>query len=202
MSQVFDDNGKVIPVTIIDAGPCIVTQVRTEEKDKYSAVQIGYGEKKSKNAGKAVKGHVKKVPSSKFQVSSNKTVKYLREFRTDKPEVKAGDVMDVSIFEQGDKVNISGISKGKGFQGVVKRHGFAGGPATHGHRHMLRRAGSVGSRFPQHSRKGVRMAGHAGLERIFVKNLKIAQIDKENNTIAVKGAVPGHRGTLLEIVGN
>lgn len=208
MSQIFDDKGNVIPVSVLEAGPCLVTHVKTMGSDGYEAVQIGYGEKKAKNVSKAVKGHIKKILNSpacggtgKFQIPNSFTIRWLREFRVNSPEYKLGDKIDVSIFSEGDKVKISGISKGKGFQGVVKRHGFSGGPASHGHRHVLRTAGSTGSRFPQHTRKGRRMAGHAGYERITVKNLKIAQIDKENNLIAIKGAVPGHRGTLLEIVG-
>jgi len=183
MSQIFDEKGNVYPVTLIEAGPCFVTQMKNEEKDKYSAVQIGYV-KKTKHVKKTEKG---------------REYRYLKEFKNGE-NLKAGDEINVSVFQEGDKVKISGISKGKGFAGAVKRHGFKGKlSATHGTKHEHRTIGSIGSRFPQRVIKGRRMPGRMGAERITTKNLKIVKIDKEKNLIAVNGAVPGSRGTLLEI---
>lgn len=192
MSQIFDENGNVIPVTLIEAGPCYVTQVKTEKKDEYEAIQIGFI-KKTKKIKKTEKG---------------KEFKYLREFRDKqqgardkRQELKAGDKIDISVFKSDDKVLISGISKGKGFAGVIKRWHFKSKPATHGTKHEERAMGSVGCRFPQRVIKGRKMPGRMGSERVTVKNLKIVKIDKENNLLAVEGAVPGRRGTLLEIRG-
>jgi large subunit ribosomal protein L3 len=182
MTQIYDSSGKVIPVTVIEAGPCFVTQIKTPDKDKYDAVQIGF--EKSKRQRKSNKG---------------KEYKFLKEFAIKISEYKIGDKIDVSQFGAGEKVMVSGISKGKGFQGVVKRHGFKGGPATHGNPHSHRKPGSIGSSFPERVIKGMRMAGHMGKERITVKNLKIAAIDIENNSLAVSGAVPGPIGGLIEI---
>jgi len=175
MSQIFDEQGKVTPVTLINAGPCQVAQIKTKEKDGYSAVQIGFENKK-------------KTKESRF----------LREFQFDK-EIKQGDIIDVSIFSPGDKIRISGVSKGKGFQGAVKRWGFSGRNASHGVKHEHRTLGSVGMTGPQRVMKGKKMPGRMGFERITVKNLEIIKVDKENNMLAVKGAVPGRKGILLEI---
>lgn len=184
MSQVFDKEGKVIPITLIEAGPCSVTQVKTKAKDRYTAIQIGFLPKK-KRVKKTEKG---------------KEFRFLREQRTEnKEQLKIGDKIDVSIFQEGDMVKVSGISKGKGFQGAVKRWGFSGRDATHGVKHEHRTLGSVGTSFPERVIKGRKMPGQTGRERVTVKNLKIVKIDPENNLIAVKGAVPGRRGTLLEI---
>ena len=192
MSQVFDKDGTVWPVTIVQAGPTRVTQIKTKDKDGYDAVQIGFGVKKTKNISKPIRGHLKK--------SGDESLRWLREFRTDeKPEL--GQILDASIFKEGDIVTVSGITKGKGFQGVVKRHGFKGGPRTHGQKHSEREPGSIGATWPQRVIKGMRMAGRMGGNRITVKKLKIVKIDKENNLLAVSGAVPGARGTLLEIHG-
>lgn len=187
MSQIFDEKGNVIPVTLIEAGPCFVTQIKTKEKDKYEAVQIGFKkiEKKKK---------IKK-PQAK------KPFRFLREFRDDIRDFKENQKIDVSIFQEGDLVKISGISKGKGFAGAVKRWGFKGRGASHGVKHEARTLGSVGASFPERVIKGKKMPGRMGSERVTVKNLKIVKIDKENNLMAVKGAVPGRRGTLLEIRG-
>lgn len=188
MSQLFDEQGNVIPVTLIEAGPCKVLQLKTKDTDKYEAIQIGF-DKKTKNIKKTEKG---------------KEYKYIREYRIveqDIKDIKQGDAIDVSVFDLMDKVKISGISKGKGFQGGVKRHGFHGRKATHGAKHEERTIGSVGSAWPQRVIKGRKMPGRMGADRTTVKNLKIVKIDKENNLIAVKGAVPGRRGTLLEIRG-
>jgi len=194
MSQIFDEKGSVIPVTLIEAGPCIVTQIKTKEIDGYSAVQIGFGE--AKKVTKAIAGHLKSLGKTLF----------LREFRNGEPkidgrELKRGDKIDISIFKEGDRVKISGLSKGKGFAGVVKRWHFKGIPASHGTKHELRTGGSVGSSFPERVVKGKKMAGRMGFERVTIKNLKVVKVDIKNNLIAVKGAVPGKRGTLLEIRG-
>ena len=185
MSQMFDEERNIIPCTLIEAGPCEVLQIKTMDKDKYEAIQIGF-EKRTKNIKKTDKG---------------KEYKHIKEYKADEgaKDVKQGDIIDVSVFEQGNKVKISGMSKGKGFQGGVKRHGFHGRKATHGVKHEQRTIGSVGSAYPQRVIKGRKMPGRMGYDRTTVKNLKIVKIDKENNLIAVKGAVPGRRGTLLEI---
>ncbi len=186
MTQVFQEDGTVVPVTLVEAGPITVTQIRVKDKDSYEAVQVGYGNEKKPNKPKA--GHLKGL----------KPLKLLKETKmlNDK---KRGDEIDVSVFSIGDKVKVSGFSKARGFQGVVKRHGFHGMPASHGHHHVLRHGGSIGQRFPQHTLKGMRMAGRMGGKRITTRGLKILNIDKENNLLAIKGAVPGRRGTLLEI---
>ncbi len=189
MSQVFTDDGRVVPVTVVKAEPATVTLIRTEDKDKYSAVQIGSGTKKEKNLAKPQLAQWKDLG----------TFRYVKEFRIDSHEYQRGDKIDVSTFEVGDVVDVSGISKGKGFQGVVKRHGFAGGPKSHGQKHSLRAPGSIGATGPQRVFKGKKMAGHMGSERVTVKNLEIVAIDPENNLLMIKGAVPGAFGTLLEI---
>lgn len=206
MSQLFDEKGSVVPVTLIIAGPCQVTQIKAKEpqkaplkqeskkprtrtssvlgKDGYDAIQIGFKKLKTKKIKKSQK---------------KKPFKYLREFKGDISQYKVGQEIDASVFKEGDMVSISGITKGKGFQGVVKRWGFAGQPATRGTKHEERTAGSTGSRFPQRVIKGKKMAGRMGGERITIKNLKVIKIEKENNLLTVGGAVPGRRGTLLEI---
>jgi len=188
MSQIFDEKGNQIPVTLVEAGPCIVTQIKTKDKDSYEAIQIGFQKiEKAKKIKKTMKG---------------KEFRYLREFRILKPKtlnLKHKDIIDVSIFKEGEKVSVSGISKGKGFAGVVKRWGFHGRPRTRGTKHEERQPGSVGAATPSRVVKGIKMAGRMGSDRTTIKNLKIIKVDKENNIIAVKGAVPGRRGTLLEI---
>ena len=186
MSQTFDKEGNVIPVTLIEAGPCYITQIRIKEKDKYEAIQIGFEKLKEKKIKKPQK---------------DRPYRYLREFSIFNSQFSIGDKIDVSGFKEGDKVKISGISKGKGFAGAVKRWGFHGRPSTHGTKHEERTIGSTGCRFPQRVVKGRKMPGRMGTERVTVKNLKIVQVDSENNLIAVKGAIPGKRGTLLEIRG-
>ena len=194
MSQIWK-NDKAIPVTLIQAGPAKITQIRTKEKDGYSAVQIGFDATK-KRLNKPLQGHLKDLGN----------FKHLKEFRIDgerqaisDKEYKVSDILDVSQFQEGAKVKISGLDKGRGFQGVVKRHGFHGGPQTHGQKNRLRAPGSIGSTAPQRVIKGRKMAGHMGQERTSVKNLEIVSIDKDKNILMVKGAVPGARGTLLEI---
>lgn len=190
MTQIFGKDGRVIPVTLIQALPNTVLQIKTKEKDGYEAVQVGAGARKPKNIKKPQRNHFKDLGN----------FRYVKEFRTgDKQE--RGAKIDVSIFQEGDLVKVSGISKAKGFQGVVKRHGFHGAPATHGTKHAHRQPGSIGATWPQRVIKGMRMAGRMGGERISVRNLKIVKVDSENNMLAVKGAIPGRRGTLVEIRG-
>lgn len=191
MSQLFTKDGLTVPVTIIETSPNTVTQVKTQETDGYNAVQLGFGETKETRLTKPARGHLKGLP----------VVRHLREFTLDDaPSFKRGDKIGVAIFEPGERVRVSGTSIGRGFQGVVKRHGFAGGPASHGHRHVLRRSGSIGGRFPQHVLKGKRMAGRMGGGRITVHNLEVIRVDRETNALYLRGAVPGKKGTLLEIV--
>ena len=193
MSQSFDAAGNVIPVTVIKAGPCTVIQKKTKDKDGYEAVQIGLVEEKGvKKPLKPQAGHFKKagVPP----------VRLLREFRFDtQGELKEGDQVLVNIFASGEKVRITGTSKGKGFQGVVKRHGFAGGGASHGS--MFHRApGSIGaSSYPSRVVKGMRMGGHMGHNRVTVRDMIVIQVDKDNNLLLVRGAVPGPRGGVVLI---
>lgn len=187
MSQLFDEEGKVTPVTVIEVGPCFVTQVKTGERDGYDAIQIGFQKIEKK----------KKIKKTQAQ----KPYKFLREFQDGIKDFKKGQKIDVSIFKEGEKVKISAISKGKGFAGVVKRWGFAGRGASHGVKHEARTPGSVGSAFPERVIKGKKMPGRMGSERITIKNLQVIKIDAENNLIAVKGAVPGRRGTFLEVRG-
>ena len=185
MSQMFDKKGNVVPLTLVEAGPCQVLQIKTKENDGYESIQIGFKKIEKKNK-------IKKP-------MKNKAFKYLREFKNG--EHKAGESIDVSAFAEGDIVKVSGISKGKGFQGAVKRWGFSGRNATHGVKHEHRTLGSVGTTGPQRVMKGKKMPGRMGFERVTVKNLKVVNVDKEKNLMAVKGAVPGRRGTLLEIRG-
>ncbi len=192
MTEVFDEDGQVYPVTVIKTSPVVVTQVKTKDKDGYESVQVGFGEMKAKKMNKALKGHVKDLGNFRT----------LREFRSsDKKDWKTGDKIESSIFSAGDKVVISSISKGKGFQGVVKRHGFHGGPRSHGQKHSEREPGSIGTAGFQRVFKGKRMAGRMGGERITVKNLTIIKVDPENNEMLIKGAVPGVRGAVVEIKG-
>ncbi|MBI4837508.1 MAG: 50S ribosomal protein L3 [Candidatus Portnoybacteria bacterium] len=188
MTQIFDETGNVIQVTLVEAGPCYAAQKKAKEKDGYEAVQVGFWETKRLN--KPQKGHLSKV----------KNLKYLREFKTD-DKYEIGQEIKVDIFQAGETVKVSGISKGKGFAGVVKRHRFRGAPASHGTKHALRQPGSIGSSFPERVRRGLKMAGRMGSERTTVKNLKIAAVDAENNLLAIKGAIPGAKGALLEISG-
>ncbi|RMI17205.1 MAG: 50S ribosomal protein L3 [Calditrichaeota bacterium] len=193
MTRIFDEQGNVVPVTVVQAGPCYVTQVRTVERDGYSAVQLGFEEKKEKNTPRPLLGLFKKanVPP----------LRHLREFRIgEDEEYHPGDVVRVDIFQPGDVVKVSGTSKGRGFAGVVKRHGFGGGPKTHGQSDRLRAPGSIGqSSFPSKVFKGTRMAGRMGNKRVTVTGLKIVKVDVDNNLLFVKGAIPGARNSLVEI---
>lgn len=186
MTQVWDESGKVVPVTRIQAGPCTVTQVKTEEADGYSAVQVGFGHKK--RVTKALKGHL-----------GGKKFRYLREFRGDVGDLKKGDVSTVADFEAGQEVTLRGVSKGKGFQGVVKRHGFKGSPASHGHKDQLRMPGSIGATEPARVFKGTRMAGRMGGEQTTVQKVHVVSVDKDTNILTIRGAVPGARNGLVEI---
>ena len=190
MTQIFDQaTGTSFPVTVVKAAPMTVTQVKTlESKDKYSAVQVGSG--KRKKLSKSVKGHLKELGD--FAI--------LAEVRTaDAGNFKRGQKVDLSGFQVGELVNVVGVSKGRGFQGAIKRHGFAGFPASHGH-DKPRSVGSIGQRWPQHTRKGLRMAGHMGNKQVTVKNLQVVEVDVQRSLIALKGAIPGHRNTLIKIV--
>ncbi|MDE2311983.1 MAG: 50S ribosomal protein L3 [Patescibacteria group bacterium] len=190
MTQYFDaQSGAVLPVTVIKADPMVVTQIKSAEgKDKYNAVQVGVGKKKK--VSKSLLGHLKDLG----------TFSVLAEFRV--PETKGferGKKIDISGFQVGEMVNAIGVSKGRGFAGAIKRHGFAGFPASHGH-NKPRSVGSIGQRFPQHTRRGLRMAGHMGAEQVTVKNLQVVEVDAKRNLISVKGALPGHRNAIVKLV--
>ena len=196
MTQVFNKEGKAVPVTVIEAGPCFITQIKNKEHNGYESIQIGFEKLKDKKIKKTQKG---------------KEFRFLKEFPaqglpagkaggSDSVGYNVGDKIVVDIFSEGDKIRVSGTSKGRGFQGVVKRHGFKGGPRSHGAKHTARKPGSIGSSFPERVLKGKKMAGHMGVERVSVKNLKIVVVDKENNLLAVSGAVPGPNGGLVEIM--
>jgi len=189
MSQVFDSNEKVIPVTVLEAGPVKVTQIKTKDKDGYEAIQVGYGYKK--NQTKALVGHLKDL--EKFS--------WLAERRGEISGHKIGDEIKVNVFEEGDKVAVIGKSKGKGFQGVVKRHGFKGSPASHGTKDRLRAPGSIGSTGLHRVEKGKKMAGRTGQDQFTLKKIEIIKIDPEKNILYLKGAIPGRRGSLIKIIG-
>jgi len=190
MSQIFTEDGVVHPVTVIQSGPMTVIQVKTKAKDGYDAIQYGYGERNEKNINKAQKGHVK----------GHGNFRYFREVHAE-AGANIGDIVPVSVFNVGDVVEVSGVSKGKGFQGVVKRHGFGGGRRSHGQKHSEREPGSIGGGCRRGGRveKGMRMAGRMGSDRTTIKNLKVVALDAANGQIFVSGAIPGHRGTLIEI---
>ena len=193
MTSLFDENGKNIPCTVIEAGPCVVTQVRTEEVDGYSALQLGFDDKKAKSSNKSLDGHFKKAGTT----AKKKVV----EFQGFEGEYKLGDSISVEHFEEGEFVDVSGVSKGKGFQGVVKRHGFAGvGQATHGQHNRLRAPGSIGAAsYPARVFKGMRMAGRMGGDKVKVQNLRVLKVVAEKNLLVVKGAVPGHKNAYVTI---
>ena len=184
MTSIFDENGKNVPCTVLEAGPCVVTQVRTEEVDGYSALQLGFDDKAEKRANKAEKGHYKVI-----------------EFQGFEGEYKLGDTVGVDLFVEGEFVDVIGTSKGKGFQGVVKRHGFAGvGQATHGQHNRLRAPGSIGAAsYPSKVVKGMRMAGRMGGDRVTVQNLRVLKVVPEKNLLVVKGCVPGHKNAYVTI---
>jgi large subunit ribosomal protein L3 len=200
MTQLFDENGNVARVTIVQAGPCVVTQIRTGQLDGYEAVQIGFDAQK--NPAKPQAGHA---------THTDVTPKYLREIRTDdtvanveategEDGLKVGQQLNVELFEIGDQVEVTGTSKGKGFAGTIKRHNFHRGPKSHGS-HNYRQPGSIGSMYPQHVYKGIRMAGRMGGDRVTTKGLKVVRIDVENNLLAISGAIPGPRKGVVVIRG-
>lgn len=192
MTQIFDKEGRVIPVTVLKTGPCTVIQIKTEEKDGYRGIVLGFEDVKEKSLNKPLKG--------KFTKLNLPLKKYLREFRDENIEnYKIGDEIGVDIFKVGDKVSVIGFTKGKGFTGVVKRWGFKGGPKSHGSM-IHRKPMSIGDTNPNRVIKGKKMPGHLGNERVKVKNLEIVKINKENNLILVKGAVPGAKGRVLRII--
>ena len=195
MTSIYDASGKIVPCTVIEAGPCVVTQVKTVATDGYDAIQLGFDEKKEKRTTKSLKGH--------FEKAGTTPKKVLKEFtRFEEDHRKAfGDVLDVTIFVEGEFIDVSGVSKGKGFQGVVKRHGFRGvGDATHGQHNRLRAPGSLGaSSWPSRVMKGMRMAGRTGGDKVKMINLQIVKIVQEKNLLLIKGSVPGPNGSYLII---
>jgi len=193
MTSIFDADGRNIPCTVIEAGPCVVTHIRTEEKDGYSAVQLAYGDKKEKNTTAPLKGH--------FAKANTEPKRKLVEFKTFQDEKALGDTVDVSIFEEGDYIDVVGTSKGKGFQGVVKRHGFGGvGGASHGQHNRMRAPGSIGAAsWPARVFKGKKMAGRMGGERVKVQNLQVLKIYADQNLLVVSGSVPGAKGSYVII---
>ncbi len=193
MTQIFDENGLAVPVTLIEAGPCYVTQIRNPEKDGYNAVQLGFEEVKPKRLTGGQLGHLKnnELPPLRF----------LREFRVKDPQVNEGDKLAVGdVFAVGEQVDVVGTSKGKGFQGVVKRYGFRGGPKTHGQSDRQRAPGSIGAgTSPGHVFKGKRMPGHMGFERVTIHNLRVEYVDADRNLLGVRGAIPGTKGSVVMI---
>ena len=192
MTEYFVEDGAVVPVTVLSVPPSTVTRIFEKSKDGYDSVQVGFGTQKKERISKGSAGAMKG--------GFYKTLKEFRLKPSDTVEVKEGDSIDVSIFAPGDKIVVSSVSKGKGFQGVVKRHGFHGGPRTHGQKHSEREPGSIGGGLRTHVPKGMRMAGRMGSDRITQKNLKVVFVDTENNLMLVKGAIAGKRGTMVEIV--
>ena len=193
MTSLYDENGNNLPCTVIEAGPCVVTQVKYKEKDGYDSVQLGFLDKKEKNLNKAEIGHFKNAKTNPKQNIS--------EFNGFENELNIGDVINVDHFVEGEFVDVSGISKGKGFQGVVKRHGFAGvGQSTHGQHNRLRAPGSIGAAsYPARVFKGMRMAGQMGNEKVTVQNLKVIKVVPEKNLLLLKGCVPGHKNSIITI---
>ena len=190
MTKFWDEKGLPQSATVIEAGPCYISQIRTKDKDKYSAIQLAFGEKKK--LGRTIKGHLEKAKISK-------NLKFLYEFKADDLQnLKPGDKIEIGIFQPGEKVDVTGISKGKGFSGVIKRYGFSRGPETHGSHHH-RKPGSIGSMFPQRVIKGKKMPGHQGVERVTVKNLEILKIEPEKNLLFVRGAIPGANKNLVRV---
>ena len=191
MTQIFDENGRVIPVTVVEAGPCTVVQVKTKDADGYEAIQLGFGEVKEKKLIKPTKGH--------FTKANVTPKKHLREFRLEEISYNVGDEIKADIFTAGEAVDVTGTSKGKGFQGVIKRHGQSRGPMGHGSMYH-RRPGSMGSTStPGRVYKGKNLPGHMGVETVTVQNLEIVKVDMDKNVILIKGSVPGNKGAILKI---
>ncbi len=206
MTQIFSDDGVVTPVTVIQAGPCYVTQVKTEATDGYDAVQVGFGETKPRRLTRGQKGHLGLLGGKNTRVREKSaagvpSLRHLREFRTGSAaSYQVGQVLTVTQFEPGDRIDVSGKTKGRGTAGVVKRHGFGGGPKTHGQSDRWRAPGSIGSTSGVgRVFKGMRMAGRYGNERFTALNLEVVQVDPERNLLAVKGAVPGHKGAMVVV---
>ena len=192
MTQIFDEQGHAVPVTLIEAGPCFVTQIRRPDHEGYSAVQLGFGDTKAKHLSGGQRGHLNRVKAP--------LLRYVREFRAKQPEVKEGDTLTVQNFVIGDRVDIIGVSKGKGFAGAMKRHGFSGGPITHGQSDRQRSVGSIGANtYPGHVFKGKKMPGHMGVRRVTAINLKVVLVNPEMNLIGVHGAVAGGKGAIVSI---
>ena len=193
MTQVFNNEGQSVPVTVIEAGPCVVTQVKTQKNDGYEAIQVGYGVRKDKHSNKALNGHFKKADTE--------AKRFLAEFvPVPDYDYKTGQKFSVSLFKEGEYVDVSGSTKGRGFSGVMKRHGFAGGPKTHGQREHPRSAGSIGQASdPSRVFKGMKMAGQYGNKRMTVRNLEVVSINKEKNYLLLKGAVPGSKNGIIYI---
>ncbi|NPV91743.1 MAG: 50S ribosomal protein L3 [Firmicutes bacterium] len=191
MTQVFTDKGEAVPVTVIEAGPCVVLQKKTPEQDGYSAIQVGFGEIREKLVNKPLKGH--------FLKAHAKPLRYVREFKLDGPDdYQIGQEIKANIFNSGEKVDVTGISKGKGFAGGIKRHGFHRGPMKHGSKYH-RRPGSLAAKGPARVFKGRKLPGHLGAERVTVLNLEIVRVDAERNLLLIKGAVPGPRRSLVMV---
>ncbi len=189
MTQIFNEAGQAVPVTVIEAGPCVVVQVKTPQRDGYSAVQIGFGEKRERLFNKPLRGH--------FAKAGVRPLRYLRELRVEDPQAyQVGQEIKVDIFAKGERVDVTGTSKGRGFAGGIKRHGFKRGPMAHGSKYH-RRPGSLAAKGPARVFKGRKLPGHYGVERVTVQNLEVVAVDPEHNLLAVKGAVPGPRGGLL-----
>ena len=193
MTSLYDEKGKNLACTIIEAGPCVVTQIKNQEKDGYNSVQLGFLDKKERNINKAEVGHFKNAKTT--------PKRNLFEFKNFENELSIGDILKVDHFTEGEFVDISGISKGKGFQGVVKRHGFAGvGQSTHGQHNRLRAPGSIGAAsYPARVFKGMKMAGQMGNEKVTVQNLKVIKVVPEKNLLVIKGCVPGHKNSIVTI---
>ena len=193
MTRIFDERGRNIPVTVIEAGPCFVTQIKTDETDGYTAVQVGFDEVREKIITKPELGHLK---------GAGKVLRTLKEFRLDEVnDLKVGDEINVDIFEKGDIVAVTGKSKGKGFQGTMKRHNFSGGPKSHGQKDRLRAPGSIGAgSSPSRVWKGMKMSGQMGNENVTVRNIEVVEIRPDKNILLVKGSVPGSRNGILQLV--
>jgi len=193
MTRIFDERGRNIPVTVIEAGPCFVTQIKTDETDGYTAVQVGFDEVREKIITKPELGHLK---------GAGKVLRTLKEFRLDEVnDLKVGDEINVDIFAKGDIVAVTGTSKGKGFQGTMKRHNFSGGPATHGQKDRLRAPGSIGAgSSPSRVWKGMKMSGQMGNETVTVSNIEVIEIRSDKNILLVKGSVPGSRNGILQLI--
>ena len=194
MTSVFSAEGKNVPCTVIEVGPCVVTQIKSVEKDGYAAVQLGYQEAKEKNTSAALMGHFKKAGTT--------AKRHLAEFTGFAQELNLGDTLTVDLFADSNFVDVIGVSKGKGFQGVVKRHGFGGvGQATHGQDDRLRKPGSIGAcSYPAKVFKGMRMGGHMGAERVTTHNLQVLKVIPEHNLLLIKGSVPGYKGSIVSII--